>query len=93
MPSVLSLAELDDQHVELLPGRTVLSMFVSQPTDGGSSSDGSDTMDLLRMTTCCPSAPVWDGATTAPILPAIPPHRTTDLRTVRLGAAGRKARS
>ncbi|HEX4099197.1 MAG: hypothetical protein WAN20_13910 [Pseudonocardiaceae bacterium] len=54
MPSVLSLAELDDQHVELLPGRTVLSMFVSQPTDGGSSSDGSDTMDLLRMTNMLP---------------------------------------
>ncbi|MDQ2789253.1 MAG: hypothetical protein M3Y73_05930 [Actinomycetota bacterium] len=54
MSSVLSFAELDDQHVELLPGRTAMSMFVSQPTDGGHSSDGSDVMDLVHMTNMLP---------------------------------------
>jgi hypothetical protein len=38
MPDALSLAELDGQHVELVPARTVLSLFVSD----GSPGDGSD---------------------------------------------------
>lgn len=54
MSSALSFAELDGQHVELLPGRTVLSMFVSQPADGGHSGDGSDVMELVRMTNMLP---------------------------------------
>lgn len=41
MPDALSLAELDGQHVELLPARTVLSLFVSDGTPG-SPGDGSD---------------------------------------------------
>jgi hypothetical protein len=41
MPDALSHAELDGQHVELLPARTVLSLFVSDGTPG-SPGDGSD---------------------------------------------------
>jgi hypothetical protein len=60
MSSAMSFAQLDGQHVELLPGRTVLSMLVSQATDGGlstdggHSSDGSDVMALVRMTNMLP---------------------------------------
>ena len=38
MSDTVSFAELDGQHVELLPARTVLSMFSAQgggPTPGG----------------------------------------------------------
>ena len=35
-----NFAELDEQHVELLPARTVLSMFSAG--DGGVGSDGTD---------------------------------------------------
>lgn len=34
MPNTVSFAELDRQHVELLPARTVLSMFSTQGPDG-----------------------------------------------------------
>ncbi len=40
MPAVLSFVELDAQHVELLPARTVLSMFSTG--DGGTATSGSD---------------------------------------------------
>jgi hypothetical protein len=38
MSDTVSSAELDGQHVELLPARTVLSMFSAG--DGGIASDG-----------------------------------------------------
>jgi hypothetical protein len=38
MSDTVSFAELDGQHVELLPARTVLSMFSAG--DGGTASDG-----------------------------------------------------
>lgn len=41
MPDALNFAEVDDQHVELLLARTVLSLFVSGGTPG-SPGDGSD---------------------------------------------------
>lgn len=41
MSTVLSFAYLDQQHTELLPARTVLSMFVAQgPASGGSGGSG-----------------------------------------------------
>ncbi|PZS38066.1 MAG: hypothetical protein DLM62_15765 [Pseudonocardiales bacterium] len=40
MPAVLSFVELDAQHVELLPARTVLSMFSTG--DGGTAANGTD---------------------------------------------------
>lgn len=40
MRAVLSFIELDAQHVELLPPRTVLSMFSTG--DGGTGTNGSD---------------------------------------------------
>ncbi|MBA2471198.1 MAG: hypothetical protein DLM61_19890 [Pseudonocardiales bacterium] len=55
MSDVLGSAELDCQHVELLPARTVASMFVSQPTDGGHSGDDGGAMDLLRMANMLPA--------------------------------------
>ena len=32
----LSFADIDSQHVELLPARTVMSLFATQTTGGGS---------------------------------------------------------
>jgi hypothetical protein len=32
----LSFADIDSQHVELLPARTVMSLFATQATGGGS---------------------------------------------------------
>jgi hypothetical protein len=46
MSDALSFAELDGQQVELLPARTVLSMF-AQGTDGGHASNGTDSMGLI----------------------------------------------
>jgi hypothetical protein len=40
MSDPMSFAELDEQHVELLPARTVLSMFSA--ADGGVGSSGAD---------------------------------------------------
>jgi hypothetical protein len=40
MPAVLSFIELDAQYVELLPARTVLSMFSTG--DGGHGANGTD---------------------------------------------------
>ena len=45
---VLSIAELDGHHVELLPARTVLSMF-TQGTDGGHGSNGIDGIGLIGL--------------------------------------------
>jgi hypothetical protein len=39
----------DEQHVELLPARTVLSTFSLQAPDGGSGSDGSDAVGTWGM--------------------------------------------
>ena len=36
MPDALSFSEIDGQHVELLPARTVLSLFSLGDGDGGS---------------------------------------------------------
>lgn len=43
MSDALSSAELDGQQVELLPARTVLSMF-AQGIDGGQASNGTDSI-------------------------------------------------
>jgi hypothetical protein len=40
MSDAVSCTEFDDQHVELLAARTVLSMFFSGGGAGGSASDG-----------------------------------------------------
>jgi hypothetical protein len=43
MSDAVSLTELDGQHVELLPARTVLSMFsATQGGAGGSATNGAD---------------------------------------------------
>ena len=38
--SDVSFAEIDGQHVELLPARTVLSLFMAGGGDGGAGGDG-----------------------------------------------------
>jgi hypothetical protein len=48
MSDALSFAELDGQQVELLPARTVLSMF-AQGTDGGHASNGTDGSGLIGL--------------------------------------------
>jgi hypothetical protein len=40
MSDALSFVEIDGQHVELLPARTVLSMFVAGGGKGGYGGDG-----------------------------------------------------
>jgi hypothetical protein len=40
MPDALSFAEIDGQHVELLPARTVLSMFALGKGGGGDGGAG-----------------------------------------------------
>ncbi|MGH4009961.1 MAG: hypothetical protein ACRDTH_17720 [Pseudonocardiaceae bacterium] len=45
MSDTVSFAELDGQHAELLPARTVLSMFSAG--DGGVASDGADAAGKL----------------------------------------------
>lgn len=42
MSDALSFAEIDVQHLELLPARTVMSMFalIGQPGDGGTGGNG-----------------------------------------------------
>jgi len=42
MSDTLSFAELDGQHVELLPARTVLSLFNFSGANGGIGGAGSD---------------------------------------------------
>ena len=42
MSDTARFAELDGQHVELLPARTVLSMFIAQGFDGGTGGNGTD---------------------------------------------------
>jgi hypothetical protein len=51
MSDALSFAELDGQHGELLPARTVLSMFTQGAHDGNASHGSglvSNVMDLLH---------------------------------------------
>ncbi|MGH3966329.1 MAG: hypothetical protein ACRDRY_24315 [Pseudonocardiaceae bacterium] len=45
MSDIVSFAELDGQHVELLPARTVLSLFSAG--DGGVGGDGTDGVGKL----------------------------------------------
>ena len=45
MSDTVSVAELDGQHVELLPARTVLSMFIAG--DGGTGGNGTDGVGKL----------------------------------------------
>jgi hypothetical protein len=40
MSDALSFVEIDGQHVELLPARTVMSMFALHGGDGGAGGDG-----------------------------------------------------
>ncbi|HZA16144.1 MAG TPA: hypothetical protein VE645_04495 [Pseudonocardiaceae bacterium] len=47
MSDTANFAEFDEQHVELLPARTVLSMFSAG--DGGVGSDGSDGVGSFGM--------------------------------------------
>ena len=42
MSDGLSFAEIDGQHVELLPARTVLSLFSAGCCKGGNGGDGGD---------------------------------------------------
>ena len=51
MSHVLSFACLEQQHAELLPARTVLSIFAAQGTDGGSGDNlGSAIVKMLGIT-------------------------------------------
>jgi hypothetical protein len=65
MPAILSFVELDAQHVELLPARTVLSMFSTG--DGGHGTNGSDSTGgwelngLGHQLTLVPGTPHIDG--------------------------------
>ena len=45
MSDTVSFTELDGQHVELLPARTVLSLFSA--ADGGSAGNGTDAVGKL----------------------------------------------
>lgn len=49
MSDTVSFTELDGQHAELLPARTVLSMFSLQGTDGGTASDGANGVGTFGM--------------------------------------------
>jgi hypothetical protein len=66
MPAVLSFVELAAQHVELLPARTVLSMFSTG--DGGTATNGTDStggweLNLLNHKfTLVPGTPGVNGA-------------------------------
>ena len=40
MSDALTFAELDEQHLELLPARTVLSLFSAGPLGGGRGGNG-----------------------------------------------------
>jgi len=68
MPAVLSFVEFDAQHVELLPARTVLSIFSTG--DGGHGTNGTDSTggwDLNRLDhkfTLVPGTPGVDGGDT-----------------------------
>ncbi len=42
MSDALSFVEIDSQHVELLPSRTVLSLFSAHHGEGGGASVGPD---------------------------------------------------
>ncbi len=42
MSDTVNFDELNEQHLELLPARTVLSTFSLQGADGGIASDGAD---------------------------------------------------
>jgi hypothetical protein len=48
LSDALDFAELNGHHVELLPARTVLSMF-TQGTDGGHGSNGIDGIGLIGL--------------------------------------------
>ncbi len=48
MSDTASFDELEGQHVELLPARTVLSMFIAA-SDGGAASDGANGTGTVGM--------------------------------------------
>jgi hypothetical protein len=48
MSDAVSSTELDGQHMELLPARTVLSMFLSGGGKGGSASNGDDPLSVTN---------------------------------------------
>jgi hypothetical protein len=63
MSRVLTFAYLAEQHVELLPARTVLSLFATQGTDSGNGDGlGPTVMKMLGLTTGGQSTAGPDGA-------------------------------
>ncbi|MGH3821264.1 MAG: hypothetical protein ACRDRA_00225 [Pseudonocardiaceae bacterium] len=63
MSHVLSFTYLEQQQVELLPARTVLSMFATQGTDSGSGDGfGPALVKMLGMTSGGHSTPGPDGS-------------------------------
>ncbi len=50
MSDTVSFAELDGQHMELLPARTVLSMFSVPGADGGTAGNGTDGVGKIGIT-------------------------------------------
>lgn len=69
MSDALSFADIDGQHVELLPARTVLSLFSLGEGDGGTSN--------VVSTPSCQSAINQD-----PLLLTIIPQNTADFTCV-----------
>jgi hypothetical protein len=65
MSDALSFVEIDGQHVELLPARTVLSMFSTgdggHGTNGSDSTGGWDLNHLDHQLTLVPGTPGVDG--------------------------------
>ena len=58
MPETLSFIEMDRQHLELLPARTVMSMFVTDGTAGneGTGGTGGNTESAASTPTADPTA-------------------------------------
>ncbi|MGH3888115.1 MAG: hypothetical protein ACRDSZ_16395 [Pseudonocardiaceae bacterium] len=59
MSDTVSFAELDRQHVELLPARTVLSMFSA--ADGGVAGDGTDSFGGVTLGVLNKTIPIVPG--------------------------------
>ncbi|MGH3781893.1 MAG: hypothetical protein ACRDRO_15045 [Pseudonocardiaceae bacterium] len=69
MSDKVSLAELDEQHLELLPARTVLSLFSAG--NGGNAGNGQDAIGKLGINLAdIPLIPGGGNAVGAPGAPA-----------------------
>lgn len=70
MLETLSFIEMDRQHLELLPARTVMSMFVTDGTAGndGTSGTGGNTEGTASTATTDPTAQLMQIASKVPVV-------------------------